>query len=65
MGYILITEIICILQMLAQQQHLQKQLALLLQQQAALPQALLPQHQQATQQTLQAVRPLEKKVISF
>ncbi|XP_024387952.1 uncharacterized protein [Physcomitrium patens] len=49
-------------QMLAQQQHLQKQLALLLQQQAALPQALLPQHQQATQQTLQAVRPLEKKL---
>jgi hypothetical protein len=49
--------------MLQQQQHLQKQLNLLIQQQAALPPQLLPQHQQATQQTLQAVRPLEEKVI--
>ncbi|XP_024380079.1 uncharacterized protein [Physcomitrium patens] len=49
-------------QMLAQQQHLQKQLALLIQQQAALPQALLPQHQQATEQTLQSARPLEEKL---
>lgn len=55
-------EAICFLQMLQQQQQLQKQLTLLIQQQASLPQNLLPQHQQATQQTLQAVRPLEEKV---
>ncbi|KAG0596168.1 hypothetical protein M758_UG230500 [Ceratodon purpureus] len=49
-------------QILQQQQHLKKQLNLLIQQQASVPPQLLPQHQHATQQTLHAVRPLEEKL---
>ncbi|KAG0572956.1 hypothetical protein KC19_VG137600 [Ceratodon purpureus] len=49
-------------QMLEEQKQLQKQLNLLIQQQAALPPQLLPQHHQVSQQTLQAGRPLEEKL---